>query len=63
LNIDICTHILMFVVGLVLLIGSAKYVILSFTAQRGVLPAIAFGAFGFLVGTALCVWAVVGTPD
>ena len=46
-----------------MLIGSAKYIMLSFSAQRGVMQAIGFGAFGFLVGTALCVWAILGNPD
>lgn len=62
MNFEICAHILMFVVGVIMLIGSVKYIILSFGAQRGVVQAIAFGAFGFLVGTALCVWAIVGNP-
>jgi hypothetical protein len=63
LNFEILTHVLMFIVGVIILIGSVKYIMLSFQGQRGIVQAIVFGAFGFLVGTALCVWAIVGTPD
>jgi hypothetical protein len=53
----------MFVVGIIMLVGSVKYIMLSFNAQRGVVQAVAFGSIGFLIGTALCVWAIVGCPD
>jgi len=53
----------MFAVGVIILIGSVKFIMLSFNGQRGVIQGIVFGAVGFLVGTALCVWGIVGTPD
>ncbi len=63
MNSDIFARILMFAVGVIILAGSIKFVMLSFNGQRGVVQGIAFGAVGSLVGSALCVWAIVGTPD
>ncbi len=63
MNFEIGVRIMMFIVGMILLVGSVRYVMLSFTAQRGVVQAVAFGALGFFAGTCLCVWAIFGTPD
>ena len=63
MSFEICTRIMMFIVGVMMLIGSLRYVILSFNAQRGVVQGVAFGALGFFGGTCLVVWAIVGTPD
>ncbi len=53
---------LTFLVGLVFVIGSVKFIFESMESQRAALACIAYGFLGFIIGMSLCVWAFTGPP-